>query len=47
MWSYLSTQAACNLHKYQYRASDQSLLYNYVLSPLSAWLVRYVPRYIS
>ena len=44
---YLSAEAAQNLHKYKYRASDLSLVYNYVLSPLSACLVGYTPRSIS
>jgi len=47
VYFYLSPQAGKNLQKYKYQASDLSLLYNYVLSPLANFLVRYVPRTVS
>ena len=47
VYYYVSPEAAKNLHKYKYRASDNSLIYNYILSPLAAWLVTFVPPYIS
>jgi hypothetical protein len=47
VYFYVSAQAGKNLQKYKYQASDLSIVYNYVLSPLSEFLVRYVPRTVS
>lgn len=47
VYFYVSAQAGKNLQKYKYQASDLSIIYNYVLSPLSEVLVRYVPRTVS
>ena len=47
VYFYVSPQAGKNMHKYKYQASDLSLIYNYILSPLADCLVRYVPKTVS
>lgn len=39
-----------NLHylkSYRYKGSDESLLYNYVLSPFANWCLKFVPLNVA
>lgn len=44
---YIDYEQSKNLHKYKYMGSDNSVSYNYLLSPLAEFLVKFFPRWIQ
>ena len=45
--TYLSEQGRRNLHTYQYKGSDNSLIYKFVLTPLNNFLIPFFPLWMA
>jgi len=46
-YSYLKSEQAENLHKYNYRSQNNSLCFKYLLDPLSKVFMRFLPKWIQ
>ena len=44
---YISDVGRKNLHSYKYQGSDNSYSYNYFLSPIAEYFVKFVPLWVA
>ena len=45
--AYISREGEAKLHEYKYSGSDASLIFKYLVSPLSAYIVNYLPKTLA
>jgi len=43
-YNYVPAGSETNLREYKYHGSDTSITYNYILSPLAEFLVKFFPK---